>query len=142
MPRRTFDDSISIARLVAIGVIALSSVGLVATRVGGATIRNATSPLNEVPLTVAAVLVPGIPTTIHWPVTASNEAETVAVYLRTDGHETLLDQVAAASGVISVTIPCDDTVAEGTMLLREIASQRVVAHASVTLLPPSYDCAA
>lgn len=144
-------NKLKIVILLIIAVIVVVVTGVVATRVGGITIRSASRVHEEGGLTVAsAALLPGVPVVARLGATAALPVDRAMLLMRMSDRTVTISEISAEDvvvGTFTIVIPCDITLAgerrddRVRLVLVDGATQALLVSSDLlALLPPGPDC--
>lgn len=120
-------------------MLVLAGIGWAASHVGNISIRRVTSTETAVAMNVDIPLVPGVPSVVHY-LPAAGHGEAVQFFLRTASGTVSVGDGILAARQASIQIPCTSNERAGTLEMLDTASQELMAHVPVTLLPDGPDC--
>lgn len=119
-------------------IIALGVLGWLVSQIGDVGVRRNTG--DEGLLEVQSPLVPGVPFSGTWDVDPGERDRSVLLKLRLAGGEAELAATRYTNAVIKADMPCEIVAGDGTLLLTELLTGKVLASASVEILPAGPDC--
>jgi len=121
------------------GIIVAIGLGYLASRVGGIAVRGVRDG-TPVTLMVSEPIVPGVVTQVTWNAPEGDGA--VAVHVRTASGDAVIGTSQLAAGQANVQFPCEASGETSVSLqfLLETGQQQVLAHRTVSVLPPGPDC--
>jgi len=125
--------------IVIISVVAVVVLGVLVSVFGNVGVRR--SILGEDALSVTSPLVPGVPFTVGWTVDNGDEDRSVLLKLRLTSGESELNAARYTAGGLTATLPCDALPGDGSLILVELLTNKVVAQQPVSVLAPGQDCA-
>lgn len=95
---------------------------------------------DERALGVQNPLVPGTKFSVNWPYQPDEKDRSVLLVMRSGAGDLELAAARLAQGVMQADLECDIMAGNGTLLLTELLSEKVLAEAPVTVLPLGPDC--
>lgn len=120
-------------------IVLLGLLGWLVSRVGDVGVRR--DLVEERPLQVQNPLVPGVPFSVTWEVEPDEADRSVLLKLRTTGGvETELAAARFTGKAINAEVPCEVAGGDGSLLLTELISGKVLAQSAVSILSPGPDC--
>jgi hypothetical protein len=121
------------------GVIGVLLIAVLASQVGGATLRGASPSLSSFAITVPEPLVRGVQVAVRWDAQSTASEQQVFAAVRSSGTETEGEAVALNTGQATIHIPCTGA-ATVTVLVRDVSTYQILSSRSIDLLPAGRDC--
>lgn len=121
-------------------LILLVVLSFVAQEVGGISLHSAGGISSAPRLELSVPVVPGVPTTLHIETANSISLPSAQVEWRTAEKTVFLGTVTSTDSRIVVTIPCDTT-SQGSVVLRSLENNAVLAQEAASVLAAGADCA-
>lgn len=124
---------------VVIGIVVILLLGFLVSQVGNVGIRRVSSDGKRT-LEVSNPVVPGVATTVRWPVDMSRPNSEVSLTLKTAADNTVLGTSNLHTGSVTVVFPCTFEGTEGSITLVNTTTNELVSWTDIEILPPGQDC--
>lgn len=121
------------------GAIIILLLGFLVSQVGNVGIRRVSSN-GKRNLEISNPIVPGVATTVRWPVDTTQANSDVELNLKTTTQNITLGTTNLHAGVVTVVFPCTIESYSGSITLMETGSEELVSWTDVEILPPGQDC--
>lgn len=122
-----------------IGLFVFVMLGYLGDQVGGIAIRNNVARVRQFELIVSQPIIRGVPILVHWNY-ETNTSQQVFIIWRDSSGEYVLAESSLLEKNAVVILPCATKDIVGSLIVRDAATQEVLATTSVELLAPGPEC--
>lgn len=119
-------------------VVVIVALGVLVSMFGNVGVRR--NILGEETLSVTSPLVPGVPFAVGWEAKDGVADKSVLLKLRTTAGEAELEAARYADKSLTTKLSCSVPTGEGSLILVELLTNKVIAQEAVSILPPGQDC--